>query len=257
MKDITVNQEVGMKRRLLAVAISIVAGSTTVMAQDFQQYISGKGAVVRLENKLTGTGIYRNKESLINSLDHKKSDTVGGLRVAYGLAFPMGDNRLRTEIEYGFNGKAKLDGNMNYFISNDTAAYPPANIGYKSEIKSQFVMANLYYDFNTGSDWTPYVGAGLGYARVKADNSVNYAGQAMSLSKSSNNFAWNLTAGLSYQVTDDLVIDASYRYIDYGKVDTSGRFDLGQKYHHDVNTRSKVRSNELNIGVRYTFPKSY
>lgn len=246
-----------MKRLLFPVVVAMLLGSNASIAQDFQQYISGKGSVVRLENKLTGTGVYRNNDSIFNNLDHKKSDTVAGLRIAYGIGFPIGGNHLRTEIEYGFNGKSKLNGNMNYSIAHDTVAYPPANIGYKSEIKSQFLMANVYYDFDTGTEWTPYVGAGLGYARVKAENSATYAGQSMSLSKSSNNFVWNFTAGITYDVTENFSVDASYRYTDYGKVDTSGRFDIGQKYYHDVNTRSKVRSNELNIGVRYTFPNKY
>ena len=240
-----------MKKIILGSVISVAMFGSLSMAEDFKQYISGKASVVRLENKFSGTGVYNNKQSLENVVHHKKNHTVAGLRLAYGFAIPVGESNMRAEIEYGYNGKAKLKGDMNYRIATNI---PAALLPYRSEIKSQFVMANIYYDFDTGSDWVPYLGAGLGYARVKADNSVEFDGQSMSLSKSSNNFAWNVTAGVAYNVTENLSIDASYRFMDLGKAKTSGNFDLGQAYTHDVHTKSKVRTNELNIGIRYTFP---
>ncbi|MHC5226087.1 outer membrane protein [Ignatzschineria sp. LJL83] len=241
-----------MKKIILGSVISVAVFGNLSMAEDFQQYISGKASVVILENKFSGTGTYQNKESLVNEIHHKKNHTVAGLRLAYGFAIPAGDSKIRTEIEYGYNGKAKLKGDVNYRIGNNI---PEARLPYRSEIKSQFVMANVYYDFNTGSDWVPYIGAGLGYARVKADNRVEFAGESKTLSKSSNNFAWNVTAGVAYNVTDNLSIDASYRYTDLGKAKTSGDLNFaGQKYHHEVHTKSKVRTNEFNIGIRYIFP---
>lgn len=222
---------------LVSVLATALLGSMAA-AQDYHHYVSGKGAAVRLENKLTGNGNNEATQALYN-VNHKKSDTVAGLRIAYGISMPLWGNNLRTELEYGYNGKAKLEG---------SASTPDLN--YKSDIKSQFVMANVYYDFDLDSNWTPYVGAGIGYARVKADNQVNFGGEVASLSKSSGNFAWNLTAGISYEMTDNLSIDASYRYIDYGKVKNSGSLELGaQKYR--AHSHSKVRSNELNLGIRY------
>lgn len=228
-----------MKKTLLITALSVAFISTSAMAQDYHHYISGKGAAVRLENKFTATG---SKEiTKPYNLDHKKSDTVAGLRLAYGVNIPLWSNDMRVELEYGYNGKAKLDGR----------SFSP-NVNYKSEIKSQFLMANVYYDFDLDSDWTPYVGAGIGYARVKADNTFSNIGSmtSTSLSKSSGNFAWNLTAGVSYEMTENLSIDASYRYMDYGKAKTSD--DTGFRTQgYRAHTNSKVRSNELNLGIRY------
>lgn len=227
-----------MKKTLLISALSVVFLGTTAMAQDYHHYISGKGAAVRLENKFTGSGFNDLTQNIYN-LNHKKNDTVAGFRLAYGVNVPLWSNDVRVELEYGYNGKAKLDGR----------SFSP-NVHYKSDIKSQFLMANVYYDFDLDSDWTPYVGAGLGYARVKADNHVSYGNETSSLSKSSGNFAWNLTAGITYDMTENLSIDASYRYMDYGKAKTSGNLEFGaQKYR--AHSDSKVRSNELNLGIRY------
>lgn len=219
-------------------ALSVTFIGTSAMAQDYHHYISGKGAAVRLENKFTATGSKSTTQHY--NLDHKKNDTVAGLRLAYGVNIPLWSNDMRVELEYGYNGKAKLDGR----------SYSP-NVNYKSETKSQFLMANVYYDFDLDSDWTPYVGAGIGYARVKANNNFyDYnSGSNSSLSKSSGNFAWNLTAGVSYDVTENLSIDASYRYMDYGKAKASDTGFRTQGYR--AHSNSKVRSNELNLGVRY------
>lgn len=171
---------------------------------------------------------------------------------------------MRTEIEYGYNGKAKLTNNLNHNRAgasvDKVSPIKTDQAQFKSDIKSQFLMANVYYDFNTGSDWTPYIGAGLGYARVKSENSFQLTGAdtkysgSSSFSKSSNNFAWNLTAGVSYAVNNNLAIDASYRYADYGKVKSSAGLKIGEfKYNHSVDAKSKVRSNEFNLGIRYTF----
>lgn len=230
-----------MKKTLVVSSVVIAMAGSVALAQDFQQYVSGKGSVVRLENKFTGS-ISDRVDSLTAGtyeFGRKKSDTVGGFRLAYGLVFPVGDSALRTEIEYGYNGKSKLDGTMSYTVDSENY-----HESYKSHIKSQFVMANVYYDFNTGTEWTPYVGGGLGWAKVKATNSIDID----SISKSKNNFAWNLTAGVSYNFNANLALDASYRYADYGKSEPSyTEPDFG------VFTKSKVKSNEFNLGFRYTF----
>lgn len=238
-----------MKKTLIISALAVSMLGTTALAQDFQQYVSGKGSILSLENKFTGTvDIYEagTDAERVFDVSRNKSKTVGGFRLAYGLKLPVGSNAIRTEIEYGYNGKAKLSGNGN-MIGDDTFS-----VGYRSQIKSQFIMANAYFDFNTGSEWTPYVGAGLGWARVKAENSLHFEDETDSISKSSNNFAWNLTAGVSYNVSSNLAIDASYRYADYGKVKTSYTY-RGSDHYENINAKSKVKSNEFNLGFRYSF----
>lgn len=223
-----------MKKVFLISVLSVSVMGSAGLAQDYHHYISGKASAVRLENKFTSSLNEVNTFDRLN-LDRKKNDTVAGLRIAYGVNIPLWSNNMRAELEYGFNGKAKLDGH----------SFSP-NVNYKSDIKSQFLMANVYYDFDLDSDWTPYVGAGIGYARVKASNNISSAGQTDSFSKSSGNFAWNLTAGITYDLTEDFSIDASYRYMDYGKAKANG-----ETKSYRINSESKVRSNELNLGIRY------
>ena len=205
-----------MKKLLTISVLSAVvaSGFTVAHAQDFDQYLSAKAVLNHVNNKFE----VNDGE---DSGSFKKSKNVGGFRLAYGMIFPAGDNNVRAEIEYGYNGKVK--------VSDEDS---------KSETKSQALMLNGYYDFNTGTAFTPYVGAGLGYARLKNTLSNDEA----SYSKSKGNFAWQVGAGVSYAVNNNVDIDLAYRFMDYGKVD-----------HKDNRGKAKMRGNEFSLGVRYNF----
>ncbi|OYQ81160.1 hypothetical protein B9T19_00325 [Ignatzschineria sp. F8392] len=212
-----------MKKLLAVTVLAAVTSSLTVaQAQDFQQYVSAKAVLNHVNNKFEAT-MGDESDSL------KKSKNVGGFRLAYGAIFPAGDNNVRAEIEYGYNGKVKLS---EHFEDGDYA---------DSKTKSQAVMLNGYFDFNTGTAFTPYVGAGLGYARLKNTLSDDEG----SISKSKGNFAWQVGAGVSYAVNSNVDIDLAYRFMDYGKV----KHNFGD----GANLKVKQRGNEFSLGVRYNF----
>lgn len=244
-----------MKKILSTVTAFGLLLSGNAMAFEFDQYVSLKGTATSIENKFSGKSVYDNKVGRAGFATHfgkNKSDTNAGVRLAYGVLFPMPSGSVRTELEYGYNGKAKLDGSADFSIQPGGAV---TSINYRSQIKSQFLMANIYYDFDTSTKLTPYLGAGIGYARLKADNGASLRTFSKNFSKSSNNFAWNLTAGVSYQLNENFSIDASYRYVDYGKVKDSTTLNLKPllAFKNDVGVKSKVRANEFNLGFRYTF----
>ncbi len=209
-----------MKKRVLVLGLALIGLGNMAMAQDFNQYLSAKAVLNHTNNKLEWEG-----ESL------KKNKNVGAFRVAYGIAIPLDSGELRTELEYGYNGKVKF--------TEDTDDGDFVDV----TLKSQSLMANIYYDFYTGTDFTPYVGAGLGYARLK--NNLDDS-DGTSFAKSSNNFAWNASVGFNYALTANLDIDVSYRFTDYGKVKHTGQIN---------GFTAKQRGNEFNLGIRYRFPQ--
>ncbi len=205
-----------MKKLLIASALAAVSFTTVATAQDFEQYVSAKGVLAHVNNK------FEDEEG-----HFKENKNVGGIRLAYGVIVPMADNNLRAELEYGYNGKVKINEDGDF-----------------SEMKSQTLMANAYFDFNTGSNWTPYVGAGIGYARLK--NTLGYTGnEGYSISKSKGNFAWNVSVGTTYAIDKNLALDVSYRFADYGKVT--------HKFEDQTEGKVKQRANEFSLGVRYSF----
>ena len=55
-----------------------------------------------------------------------------------------------------------------------------------------------------------------------------------------NTFTWQLGAGASYALTNNISLDAGYRYVDYGDF-------------NEYDSKIDTTSNELYIGARYTF----
>lgn len=213
-----------MKKIML---ISVALLCSTSIAQDIRQYAAVKGTIIRMENKLNSNyGLY--------DINHSKDKTLGGVRAAYGLDIPIAvtDGHVRGEIEYGYNSKSKINGK---FTDNT----PIAN-----HVKTQFIMLNAYYDFANSTDFTPYIGTGIGYGRLKASSQIN----GHSFSKKNNNFIWNVGVGVAYEISTNIALDVGYRYVDYGKINTATNL-----YDRSVNTRSKLKAHEFNFGIRYTF----
>jgi opacity protein-like surface antigen len=78
-------------------------------------------------------------------------------------------------------------------------------------VRTFTLMANAWYDIDMGSNFTPYVGGGVGYA----DNEVKHG---LVFNGSSGDFAWQLGAGVNYKISDGTSIGLGYRYLDAGDV---------------------------------------
>jgi len=87
-----------------------------------------------------------------------------------------------------------------------------AGIGYhfndmlRADIRADFdgidsVLGNLYFDFDTGSAFTPYLGAGAGYGWASVQNGPDLDG-----------FAFALMAGVGFDLSDSLTLDVGYRF---------------------------------------------
>jgi outer membrane protein OmpA-like peptidoglycan-associated protein len=144
--------------------------------------------------------------------------------IGYGVlgqvGYGFGQIRLEGEIGWRQNG-------VNRFNNAAGDQSPKGNIGGFS------VMGNGYYDFNTGSKITPYLGVGLGGLNVSADH-LDAAGIGVT-NGSDFVFAYQGIAGLSYAINDGLAIKADYRYLrsekanlalesSYGSGDGSGPY---------------------------------
>ena len=106
---------------------------------------------------------------------------------------------------------------------------------YKMNLKKYSAMANVYFDYLTCTPWTPYVGAGLGYAWLKDSGITN---------KSVYNLAWKAMAGIAYDINSKWTIDAGYRYADLGRI---------RKNFGDYKVKTTVRDHEIMLGARYNF----
>ncbi len=147
------------------------------------------------------------------------SGFVGTAALGYDFAGPF-----RAEAEYLWQ-KNDLD-TLSY--SNRIG-----NFG-QGDLKTQAVMVNGYYNVDTGSPWSPFVGAGIGWAKVDLNT------PALPFGDNDDVFAYQLMAGVAYNVSDQLAIDAQYRFFDTQDATIQGA---------DFSTTS----NNLMLGIRYSF----
>lgn len=102
------------------------------------------------------------------------------------------------------------------------------SFSHAAEYDSIGVMANAYADLVTIAGFTPYVGAGLGVARISWDrfetrascmaggvacSGAVYGTQSLE-GDSAVRFSYAVMAGITYAVTDRIKLDAGYRYSD-------------------------------------------
>ena len=185
-------------------------------------------------------------------------DSAGIFDVGVGYAF---NNWFRADVTAQWRGKSTFTGLDVATGTGPFAGFVGTDI--YTATKSEFLfLANAYFDLGTWWCVTPFIGAGVGTARVSiADfsdtgdfinggqvHSFNYAGQA-----SKWNFAWAAHAGLAYRVTPSVTLELAYSYIDLGSGITgpSYSFDQVTNTTHAPFAFHDITSHDLTLGVRW------
>ena len=199
-----------MKKFLL---LAGVASLLSVNAQaEVNQYVSGK--ISYDFNKVNMKSAEPSNPELSRAKANKE---LFGTHIAYGVQAGY----VRGELELNNSRDIK----RNYIDGLD-----------HFRLYKHSVMANAYFDYLTCTPWTPYVGAGIGSAYLKADNGEQ--------AKSVYNLAWQVMAGLTYDINSNWTLDAGYRYADLGRI---------RKNSGDSVAKLTARDHEIMLGVRYTF----
>jgi opacity protein-like surface antigen len=112
---------------------------------------------------------------------------------------------------------------------------------------------NLYYEIGSNvSIFNPYIGAGVGLARVRDNLSLSLI-ENNNLSRSSqkisakNNFAYKFVIGSSFDLNENVKFDLAYNYHDYGK--TKSALDSRKNQIGKTHYRAHVVSAGLRFGM--------
>jgi opacity protein-like surface antigen len=177
-----------------------------------------------------------------------KSTPLFGLGIGYKR-----NHWLRFDLTGEYRGKA-------LFIAQD--AYP-GGVGfgsgtneYEADISSWLGLANAYIDIGNWCGFTPYFGAGIGFATLSVEGlrDINTVQGATFYAKdnTSTNFAWAVHAGVSYDVTPQFAVDLAYRYAGLGDANSGTAFDaVGISPPYSGVLIKDISSNDLLLGVRY------
>lgn len=151
------------------------------------------------------------------------SDEVAGLGAVFGYSW--GAVPLRTEVEAGYRFRFDLDARDNV---------PGSTVDYESNVSTTSILVNAAFEWRNGSDFTPFIGGTLGWARNSADTTRFNLGTSARQTKDNDvdNLAWGGMIGVDWDFADHWAAGAAYRYINLGEVDT-GRFTGGDSVSSD------------------------
>lgn len=137
-------------------------------------------------------------------LSSAKHEMDTGLALNGAIGYDFGDARLEAAVGYQKHDLSDSDDDVSLLT----------------------VMANAYYDIDTGSDITPYLMAGAGWAQIDA----SWDGTA-------DVFVWQAGAGLGFKVAECTTLDLGYRYL------------KPNKFH--VGSTGKWAVHNIMLGLRY------
>lgn len=177
----------GLLAALLVLALPVMASAQDMMMSGHKKgiYLGAGGGLNLLQDSsdLDGTGIN-------TSADFDEGWAgVGSVGYAFG-------NGLRLELEGGYRTNAVDE------IGGSSSSSGDAN--------AISVMGNVLYDIDTGTAFTPYIGAGVGAANIDADGYTPVG--ATSINDDDTVFAYQGILGAAYNLGSSAQIFADYRY---------------------------------------------
>lgn len=120
------------------------------------------------------------------------------------------------------------------------------------------LMANAWYDFDTGTKWTPYIGGGLGMLNIRFEVggsltvpplppvTTQPTDSTFSGDDTDWVFAYQIGAGVGYRLNDSVVIQFGYRFLDSSTIEF--RWEDGTKIDDP-----HAHNHGLEVGFRYRF----
>jgi len=156
-----------------------------------------------------------------------ESDT--GYSLSGFVGYSKNKGRIEMETSYQTNDLDKL-GVEGY-----------GEVGIDGDVSSISMLFNGYIDFTNSSSVTPYIGAGLGIARVEISK-VDVPGYGDLTTKSVDDtvFAYQIGTGLLFKINDNIALDFKYRY-------------LGTEDPEYEGVKIPYGSHDISLGMRYIF----
>jgi opacity protein-like surface antigen len=171
------------------------------------------------------------------------------------------NNWFRADVTGEYRGKSNFTG-LDVVTGTGPLAGFVGTDAYSATKSELLFLANAYVDLGTWWCVTPFIGAGVGTARVSIGDftdtgdfinggqkhSLDFAGQA-----SQWNFAWAVHAGLAYKVSPGLTLELAYSYVNLGNGITgpSSSFDQVTNTTHAPFSFNNITSNDVKLGLRW------
>lgn len=176
------------------------------------------------------------------------NDIVGGTALVGGAVGYRFNDHFRTDLSLGYR-----------------SAYPAGSVyriagmrlNWNSHLRALVGMANAYVDLVRLGRVTPYLGAGVGFARKKVDDIAladPQSGRTGTLSGTSQTgLAWQAGVGAGVDIAPGWVVDAGYRYVGLGEVASGDNLMVGGVPLPGKSVSGSLNAHEVHLGLRYQF----
>jgi opacity protein-like surface antigen len=160
---------------------------------------------------------------------------TGSIVAGYAFGGRWGMLSPRLEVEAGY-----LQADVDTLSLNGGAGTP--NTG---DVDAFYWFTNLLLDIPmSGWGFTPFIGGGIGFAQVDFNNlNLPAAPGTVTFNDSDTTFAWNLTAGLAYDISRNVTFDVAYRFVQFSDVNITNTTGT-------VNTSDDLSNHQVTAGVR-------
>jgi outer membrane protein OmpA-like peptidoglycan-associated protein len=179
--------------------------------------------------------------------DQKATATTPGtstpLKIHPGEGFAGGVNG-----GFEFQSGLRLEGEVVYRRHDEKSATSAGvTAPTHGSLDNLAIMGNAFYDFNNVTRFTPYVGAGVGGARLHLDD-FNATGSPGSLSADDWRLAYQGIAGVRYTIDPHWSASLDYRYF----ATTDPKFS-GTVLGTPSSLKTDYRTHNVMLGVAYHF----
>ncbi len=223
-----------MRSICLCAIIVILLSNHTAAAEDgaggFYIGIRAIGTAAEL-GSVDGQGFTGSK-----SVQNDSDLTIGAGAV---VGYRWSDIPLRTEIEGGYRFRFDFD-------VQDSG---PPIIDYDADVATTLLMVNVLLEWRNESDFTPFAGGSVGWARHSSETTraVTTTRSSSSQTTHSDNLAWGVMTGVDWAFLDHWSAELAYRFADLGEVET-GSFAGG-----DGVSADHYYAHDLMLSVTYRF----
>ncbi|WP_420961285.1 outer membrane protein [Brucella sp. IR073] len=165
-------------------------------------------------------------------------DLKGSFLAGGGIGYQVTDY-FRTDLTADYMFRSKFEGG---------SCSPAGCSDDRSKLSALSILANAYVDLGNFNGFTPYVGAGIGGTRVKWDDLVDHKNGTTQEGAANWRFTYALMAGVAFDLTQNLKLDAGYRYrhVNGGKMFDGGQW-IGDGHDDGLNIH------DVRVGLRYQF----
>lgn len=221
-----------MKPSLLTTTCILILGmSATALAdgaqgERFPRWYVGLGGGVSF---LDDSDLTRGTATGDVEFDHGATAHVSlGYRPHFGSQLL---DSLRFEIEGGY-----------HYNSLDSARIGAAAVTVRDSMTAWTAMGNVLFDVRNSSQWTPYFGAGAGWASVELARDSGLG----NINDHDNSWAYQFMAGLAYAPASIPLTEwsVSYRYLTIDEPEftsATGRLTLDDLDSHNVEVGARFR----------------